>query len=82
MARNSYIKTHPMQAKIAKEVGEENRIYLHAEMAAILKVKDWDKIARMTVVRLNREGKPMNAEPCSICKRIIQLAGIKYVEHT
>ncbi len=82
IGRNSYIKTHPLQARLAKEVGQGNRIFLHAEMAAILKVKDWSKIHKMTVVRLNNKGIPMNATPCEICQKAIQLANIRYVEHT
>lgn len=82
VGRNSYIKTHPMQARIAKEVGQASKIYLHAEMDAILKVRDWNKIHKMTVVRRNKEGHPMCAAPCSICQRMIELVGIKYVEHT
>lgn len=82
IGRNSYVKTHPMQAKIAKEVGSPSRIYLHAEMDAILRVKDWDRIHKMTVVRRNSKGEGMCAKPCAICQRMINLVGIKYVEHT
>jgi len=82
IGRNSYLKTHPLQAKLAKEVGQESRIYLHAEMAALLKIKDWTKVHKMTVVRLNKEGKPMNAKPCAICQKAIELAGVRMVDHT
>lgn len=82
VGRNSYVKTHPMQAKMAAQVGSPSRIFLHAEMDAILKVKDWNRIHRMTVVRRNKEGKEMCAKPCPICQRMIELVGIKYVEHT
>ena len=82
IGRNSYVKTHPMQAKLAKECGKPGNIYLHAEIHAILQIKDWSKIEKMTVVRLNNEGKGMNAAPCPICRKMIELAGIKHVEHT
>lgn len=82
IGKNSYVKTHPMQAKLAKQCGKPGNIYLHAEVHAILQVRDWARIARMTVVRLNGQGEPMNAKPCPICQQMIKLAGIKYVEHT
>ena len=82
IGRNSYVKTHPLQARIAKQVNQERKIYLHAEVAAIIKVKDWSKIHKMTVVRLNKAGQAVNAKPCPICAEVISLAGIKHVEHT
>ena len=31
---NSYIKTHPLQAKLAYRCGQPEKVYLHAEIAA------------------------------------------------
>lgn len=82
VGRNSYVKTHPMQAKLAAECGKPGNIYLHAEIHALIQVRDWSKVDKMTVVRLNSKGEPMNAAPCPICRKMIQLAGVKNVEHT
>lgn len=81
MAQNSYVKTHPLQAALAKKVGQPSRIYLHAEVAALLKC-DWKRVDKLFVSRYNREGKPLNASPCSICREMINNVGVKYVEHT
>lgn len=82
MGRNSYVKTHPLQARIAAQVGEDRKIFLHAEIAALVRCKDWTKMEKMTVVRLNKEGRPLPAKPCSICQEAIKQSGIKYVEYT
>ena len=36
-AMNSYKKTHPLQAYFAEKVGLPDKVFLHAEIAAILK---------------------------------------------
>ncbi len=35
---NSYIKTHPLQAKLACRCGQPEKVYLHAEIAALVKM--------------------------------------------
>lgn len=79
---NSYVKTHPIQAKFAKLVGQPSRIYLHAEVAAILKAPNINKIHRIFVVRYNRQGHALPAKPCPICQAFIEDAGIKVIEHS
>ena len=82
VGRNSYVKTHPVQAKAAKAVGMEKRIYLHAEVHSLVQVEDWSKAYRMEVVRYGADGKQLNAKPCPICEYVIKQTGIKEVEHT
>ena len=82
IGQNSYIKTHPLMAKTGKKVGEEHKIYLHAEVAAIIRIKDWSKAHRIVVTRFNKAGNPVNASPCPICMDIIRRTGIKVIEHT
>lgn len=82
VGQNSYIKTHPFQAKLAKQMGEHEKIFLHAEIHAITRCSDLTKAHRISVFRYNREGKTMYAKPCPICQTAIEQAGIKIVEHT
>jgi hypothetical protein len=56
VGRNSYVKTHPLQARMAKEVGEDYKIYLHAEVAALVKVKNWTRVDKLVVTRYNKNG--------------------------
>jgi tRNA(Arg) A34 adenosine deaminase TadA len=82
IGRNSYVKTHPLQASIAHQLGEDAKIYLHAEVACLVKVKDWSKIHRVVVTRFDASGKPVLARPCRICARALALAGVDNIEHT
>lgn len=83
IGQNSYIKTHPMQAKYAKKVGEFHKIFLHAEIAAITRCQQNLKNAyRMVVTRYDKNGNPALAKPCAVCQSAIRSTNIKYVEHT
>lgn len=79
-ARNSYTKTHPRQAKFAKLADNPLAIYLHAEIAALVKCRQ--KPHRISIVRYMKDGTTGNAEPCAICKLAIKEAGIKFVEYS
>jgi deoxycytidylate deaminase len=79
---NSYWKTHPMQVKTAKEVGREDAIFLHAEIAALVRLKDWSKAHRIKIERYAEDGTPLLAKPCQICERALEKAGIQIIEHT
>lgn len=79
-ATNSYTKTHPKQAKFAKLAGNPLAVYLHAEIAALVKCRE--KPYRISVVRYMKDGTTGNAEPCAICKLAIKEAGINFVEYS
>jgi len=79
---NSYTKTHTYQARAANKVGRPSCIYLHAEIAALVKIKDWSKAYKLVVMRYLKDGTPANAAPCSICQEAIRQTGIKVVQHT
>ena len=82
VGQNSYVKTHPLQAKHAKRVGNPKAIYLHAEIHAITRCKDLSKAYKIVVTRWGRNGKPMLAKPCPVCMSAIRAAGIEKIEHT
>ena len=79
-AVNSYVKTHTVQAKAADKVGRPSSIYLHAEIAALIKIKDWTKAHKMVVLRHLKDGTPALAKPCLICQHVINQTGIKHIE--
>ena len=54
VGRNSYIQTHPLQAKFAKKAGRPQAIYPHAELVALLKSRQ--QVHRLVVVRYNKAG--------------------------
>jgi deoxycytidylate deaminase len=81
VGQNSYVKTHPLQAKYAQKFNE-HKVFLHAEVAAIVKCKDLSRAHRISVFRFNKDGTPANAKPCVICQSAIKAAGIELVDHT
>jgi len=82
IGENSYWKTHPFQGEMSKRHGNGEQIYLHAEIAALVKLKDWSKAHRILIERYDEHGNPKNAKPCKVCKAALERAGIEIVEYT
>jgi deoxycytidylate deaminase len=81
-AVNQDTKSHPIQAKFAHMVGLHEKIYLHAEMSALVRCKsDADTIV---VVRLGgHSGHELrNAKPCPICQLAIKEFGVEHIYYT
>jgi hypothetical protein len=82
IGKNSYVKTHPKQALHAARVGRPEKIFLHAEMDAIIRCRNLSKAYRIVVSRVSKRGKYVNAKPCPVCESAITESGIKHVEWT
>lgn len=80
-ATNNYEKSHPLQKYFAERVGHNEKIYLHAEIAAILAAKG-QPIHRIEISRFNKKGEISNAKPCPICMEAIQDFGIDKICYT
>ena len=80
VGRNSYVKTHPLQAKFSKEAKKPHAVYLHAELSALLKARQ--QVHKLVVLRYDKQGNPALAAPCAACQLAIKSFGVKYVEHT
>ena len=81
VAVNDYKKSHPLMSQLAARVGLHEKIYLHAEVCAILRSGD-RKIHSISVERYNTDGSPALAKPCPVCQEAIKLWGIKNVFYT
>lgn len=79
IGQNSYTKTHPLQAKYAHKVGLDKKVFLHAEIDAIIKCKDLNEAYKISVLRLNKKGEPLLAKPCPICMSAIKATNIKEI---
>lgn len=79
IGKNSYLKTHTLQAYYAKRVGMPEKQFLHAEIDAIIRCRDLSKAHSMFVSRIGNKGTPLLAKPCKICEQAIRAAGIKEV---
>jgi hypothetical protein len=82
VGQNSYIKTHPLQARHAIRAGEPHKVFLHAEIHAIAKCIDISRAHRMQILRFREDGSPALARPCPVCAGAIRESGIKLIEHT
>jgi len=82
IGKNNYTKTHPIQAKHAKKVGEPMRNFLHAEINAIVRCKDIDSAHRIQIFRYGKDGIQRLAKPCPICMSAIEATRIKVIEFT
>jgi tRNA(Arg) A34 adenosine deaminase TadA len=80
-AINSYRQTHPIQAKYATLAGFPARVFLHAEIACLLRAGTCP-VHTMTIERYYANGEPALAKPCPICTLAISDWGVKYVEYT
>ena len=79
---NSYTKTHTLQAKFAVQVGLDDKIYLHAEISALSKLRKGQKPYRIVVERYKENGDQALAKPCPVCQAAIESHGITLVEWT
>ena len=79
---NQDTKSHPLQARLAEMVGLDDKIYLHAEVSALIKCKS--DVDTIVVARLGgHDGDELrNAEPCPICKLALKNAGIRHIYYT
>lgn len=82
VAQNSYLKTHPLQAHHAKKVGEAYKVFLHAEIHALVRCRDLSRAYKILVTRFNRQGKAMNAKPCRVCMSALRETPIEKIEWT
>ena len=86
---NSFTKTHPFQKKMADIAGRdvsserqhEYRIYLHAEISALVRAKK--PVETLIVARIRHSDHSLAlARPCPVCIEAIKQAGVKKVYFT
>jgi len=82
IGQNNYVKTHPYQALCASKAGMPEKIYLHAEIDAIVKCKDISKAHSIHIFRKGKSSKWLLAKPCPVCQTAIKQTPIKKVFHT
>jgi len=79
-ATNLETKSHPIQAKFAQKVGLCEKIFLHAEIAALVKCRE--ECDTIVVARVNPQGKLRMARPCPICDLALKEAGVSKIHYT
>jgi tRNA(Arg) A34 adenosine deaminase TadA len=78
VATNSYKKTHPLQKFFAEKVGHCERIFLHAEISALLRCKD-KRPHTLKVWRYGMDGELRLARPCPVCMEAIKAFGVSNI---
>jgi len=80
IAANSERKTHPLMKIYSEAIGGKHKIYLHAEIAAL--VKNRGDAESIIVIRVTRHKTLALAKPCPICQMAIEKAGIQRIYYT
>ena len=73
-ALNNYTKSHPIQSHFASLVGEPERIYLHAEILALLRCGD-RKVDSIHIINHNGG----SSKPCKICAEAIKAWRVNHI---
>lgn len=81
VATNQYGKSHPLQRHFAQLCGEDERVYLHAELSALLRCRDKVPYS-IHVERYTKDGQPALAAPCPICRKALAAFGVKHITYT
>lgn len=81
IGHNSYTKSHPLQAYFAKKVGHPNKIYLHAEIAALIQsgICTENNVHEISIVRTNKKGEFRPSKPCPICIEALKAFNVQHV---
>ena len=80
--QNQDRKTHPLQARLAEKVGLGDKIYLHAEISALVRCKsDADTVVVARLGGHNHDELRMS-KPCPICSLALKQAGINKIIYT
>ena len=77
IGKNSYTKTHPIMFKYGFKLGMIKKIYLHAEIAAIIRCENIEDAYRIEVYRTNIKGEYVSSKPCPICMEGIRQTPIR-----
>ena len=78
---NDYKKSHPIMFNIGVKVGQPEKIFLHAEVSALLKGKT--KLPYLIVIqRYDIIGNMALSRPCSVCMEALRIYGVSKIKYT
>jgi deoxycytidylate deaminase len=80
IGENSLTKTHPLMYHYSSKSKMNHKIYLHAELSAM--VKSHSPAHSIMVIRVSRGGEYAMAMPCPLCMMAINEANIKKVYYS
>lgn len=73
-------KTHPLQYYYAKQTQQPYKIFLHAEIATLIKAKN---PYALFVARVDKNGTLVTSKPCPICQLALKnTSSLKHIYYT
>jgi len=81
VGQNSYSKTHPLMLHFASKVNLHEKIFLHAEVQALLRCGDSVPYL-LEVTRYTKDGNYANARPCPVCYEACKAFGVKVIRYS
>lgn len=86
-ATNQYHKSHPLAKLYSIKAGlSDQRVYIHAELGAILRTGDskvnTTSVHTILVQRFHNNGALANAKPCKSCQLMLKDFGVKKIVYT
>lgn len=80
---NDYLTTHPYQKKLSEKLGfDSERVYLHAETLACLRLRPHMRPWKAVICRVGRTGELLPSFPCLSCKEALRQHKIQVIECT
>lgn len=78
-ATNLQHKSHPLQAQLAERVGLKEKIYLHAEINALIKARE--DVDTIVVARIGGHfhNELRNSKPCPICRMALEMNNVRRI---
>ena len=74
VAGNTYVKTHPQQARWAERRGSPDKQCLHAEMRAAIMLAKSGKAGKakyLYIAAVSEAGNVLLAKPCAVCQMML-----------
>jgi tRNA(Arg) A34 adenosine deaminase TadA len=78
-ATNLEKKTHPLQATLAEKVGMKEKIYLHAEINALIKSREDADTIVVARIGGHSHNELRNSKPCPICQMALEMNSVRKI---
>jgi tRNA(Arg) A34 adenosine deaminase TadA len=75
-ATNLENKTHPLQAQFAQKVGLKEKIYLHAEINALIRARENADTIIVARIGGHSHNELRNSKPCPICRMALKMNNV------
>lgn len=81
VGKNSYTKTHPLMFSYSRKIEGQYtyKVFLHAEIDAIIRCTNLEKAFKIEVYRINKRNEYSFSRPCKICLSAIQDTNIQVI---